>query len=128
MVCAGCTHASPSAVQPDAASSFTFTADYVLDSTITSALVGSASYIGGQAIHVDLDFESYAASQGSGLAVLVTAGTDTGVFAIKPSCPSGCTNASAEMLDADVSWQNGVIVTDESGSCDSPGNSCGWAE
>jgi hypothetical protein len=119
---------SQSAVQPDAPSSFTFTADYILDSTITSANLGSASYSGGQTIHVDRTFASYAASQGSGLAVVVTSGTNTGAFAITPSCPSGCTNASAEMLDADVSWQGGVIVTDESGSCDSPGNACGWAE
>jgi hypothetical protein len=32
----------------------------------------------------------------------------------------GCTNASGEMLDAEISWQGGVIETDVSGSCDSP--------
>jgi hypothetical protein len=64
----------------------------------------------------------------SGLSALVVAGTETGAFAITPNCPVGCTNASSEMLDAEISWQGGVIVTDVSGSCDSPGNACGWAE
>jgi hypothetical protein len=125
--CGACGGTSPSPAS-DAATSFTFTADYALDSTITSAQIGSASYNAGETIHIDLEFASYAASQGSGLAVLVVSGTDTGAFAITPSCPVGCTNASGEMLDAEVSWQGGVIVTDVGGSCDSPGNACGWAE
>ncbi|HEX4454208.1 MAG TPA: hypothetical protein VH143_25265 [Kofleriaceae bacterium] len=128
IACGACGGSSPAPASDDAASSFTFTADYVLDSTITSASVGSASYSGGETIHISLEFTSYAASQGSGLPVLVVAGTETGAFAITPSCPVGCTDASDERLDAEVSWQGGVIVTDLSGDCDSRSNVCGWAE
>lgn len=129
MVCSACGSSSPppSPSTDAGTTSFTFTADYVLDSTITSASVGSASYIGGETIHVDLDFASYAAAQASGLAVLIIAGTQTGSYTITPSCPVECTNASGETLDAEISWQGGVIETDLSGSCDSPGIACGWA-
>jgi hypothetical protein len=126
LVCGACDASSPSPAS-DAATS-TFTAAYMLDSTITTASVGSASYSGGQTIHVDLQFASYAASQGAGLTVLIVAGTQTGSYTITPNCPPGCTNASGEMLDAEISWQGGVIETDLGGGCDSPGNACGWAE
>jgi hypothetical protein len=130
MACSACGSSSPApSTSSDAGvSSFTFTADYMLDSTITSASVGSASYTGGETIDVDLQFASYAAAHGSGLTVLIVAGTQTGSYTITPTCPMGCTNASGERLDAEISWQGGVIETDIGGSCDSPGNACGWAE
>ena len=102
----------------------------MLDSTITAAYLGSASYGSGETIHVEIVFASYAASQqGSGLAVQVVSGSDTGGFAIKPDeCLGVCANAHGETLSASVGWANEVIVTDEGGYCDSPGNSCGWAD
>ncbi len=130
VACGTSSTSAPADAPPiDAPRQFTFTAGYALDSTISSATLGSASYASGDTIKVDLVFASYAASQGSGLTVQVAAGSDTGSFVIVPSCPPGpCSNAFGEELDAIVSWANEVIVTDEGGYCDSPGNACGWAD
>jgi hypothetical protein len=116
---------------PDAPTAFAFTGDYALDATITSATVGSASYAGGDTIHVVLDFASYAASQGSGLAVLVVSGVQTGAFAITPQCPSPCTHdVTTEMLSANVTWStSGPIVTPIDGTCmTADGSGCGFAD
>ncbi|HEY1817414.1 MAG TPA: hypothetical protein VGL61_09555 [Kofleriaceae bacterium] len=128
IMCGACGGVGSPSTSDAAPSSFTFEADYVLDATVTSAYVGSASYSTGQTIHVDLEFASYAASQGSGLAVLVVAGSESGAFAITPNCPVGCTDASHEMLEAEIGWQGRVIETDVSGSCVSAADGCGWAE
>jgi hypothetical protein len=125
---ASSSHAPADAVPIDGPRQFTFTASYMLDSTITSASLGSTTYASGETIKVDLVFASYAASQGSGLTVQVVAGSNAGSFVIAANCPAGCTDAFGEQDDEIVSWANEVIVTDEGGSCDSPGHACGWAE
>ncbi len=128
MLIAACSSA-PTAPSPDAPVPFTFTGDYKLDATITSAYVGSASYAGGDTIRVELDFPSYAASQGSGLAVLLTSGTQTGAFAITPKCPGDCTpNVSTETLSATLSWQaSGPELDDIEGNCTTGSGGCGFA-
>jgi hypothetical protein len=118
------------APSPDASIAFTFSGDYTVDATITSAYVGSASYASGDTIHVELDFPSYAASQGSGLAVLIVSGTQTGAFAITPQCPSPCSqDPSTETITATLSWvASGPELDDVEGNCVSGSNGCGWAE
>src|SRR5580704_17472894 len=70
IACVAC--GGPPATPPhDATTEFTFAGAYTLDSTITSALVGSASYSTGQTIHVDRSFSSYAEAQGSSLTVTI---------------------------------------------------------
>ncbi|HEX4455207.1 MAG TPA: hypothetical protein VH143_30310 [Kofleriaceae bacterium] len=130
VACAACSSTPTASPTPDAPVPFTFTGDYKLDATITSADVGSASYASGDTIHVDLDFPSYAASQGSGLAVVVVSGTQTGVFAITPQCPSPCSqDPSTETITATLSWAaSGPELDDFEGNCVSGSNGCGWAE
>jgi hypothetical protein len=130
VACGSSSSHTPADAPPiDAPRQFTFTAGYMLDSTITSATLGSANYTSGNTIKVDLVFASYAASQGAGLTVQVVAGSNSGSFAIVPDCTSSCPNAFGEELDAIVSWANEVIVTDEGGFCDAPGsNGCGFAD
>jgi hypothetical protein len=131
VACAACS-SSPATTPPppDAPVPFTFTGDYKLDSTITSAQLGSASYASGATIHVELEFVSYAASQGSGLAVLIVSGMQTGAFAITPQCPSPCSqDPSTETITATLSWvASGPELDDVEGSCVSGSNGCGWAE
>jgi hypothetical protein len=126
---AACSSA-PATTTPDATVPFTFTGDYKLDSTITSAQVGSASYASGDTIHVELELASYAAAQGSELAVLIVSGTQTGAFAITPQCPSPCSqDPSTETITATLTWvASGPELDDFEGNCVSGSNGCGWAE
>jgi hypothetical protein len=130
IACAAC--GSQTTAQPDAQSSFTFTADYMLDSTITSAVVGSASYTSGQTIHFELMFPSYAVAQGSAMTMTVTSGSGAGSVTVTPACPDSCGNAlTIVSYSAIVSWQGEPIVTVESGFCSMPGGSgsaCGFAD
>jgi hypothetical protein len=128
--CAACGGQTTPAL--DAATSFTFTADYTLDSTITSALLGSASYASGQTIHFALTYPSYAAAQGSAMTMTVAAGSDTGSVTITLACPDSCGDAlTIVSYSATVSWQGEPIVTVEGGYCSAPagsGSACGFAD
>jgi hypothetical protein len=130
LMCAAC--GGPMSAPPDASTSFTFTADYMLDSTITSAIVGSASYATGQTVHFELTYPSYAAAQGSATTMTVAAGSATGSVTITPACPDSCGDAlTIVSYSATVSWQGQPIVTVESGYCSMPGGSgsaCGFAD
>jgi hypothetical protein len=130
VACMACTGKTPS--PPDAATSFMFTADYSLDSTITSATVGSASYASGQTIHFQMTYPSYTVAQGSAMTMTVTAGSDTGALTITPACPDSCGDALAVVsYSATVSWEGQPIVTVDSGYCSMPGGSgsaCGFAD
>jgi hypothetical protein len=127
IACVAC--GGPPATPPhDATTEFTFAGAYTLDSTITSALVGSASYSTGQTIHVDRSFSSYAEAQGSSLTVTIVSGPDTGAFAITPDCPYSCGDVLSVSLSATVSWEAGPIVTDDSGYCGGGGSACGFAD
>jgi hypothetical protein len=127
IACAACAPAAPprDAVSTD----FAFTGDYRLDATITAARFGSASYTGGQTLHIEQVYPSYEAAQSSGLAVAVASGSATGELAITPSCPAACAGATREQLTATVTWSGsaGPIVTASEGSCESPSGGCGWA-
>ncbi len=102
IACVAC--GGPSTTPRDATSEFTFAGAYVLDSTVTSALVGSASYSAGQTIH-DLEFSSYTEALGSALTVTITSGLDTGAFVITPDCPYSCGEVLSVSLSATVSWE-----------------------
>jgi hypothetical protein len=129
VACVACSSTTTAPASPDATVPFSFTGDYKLDATITSALVGSASYATGDTIHVALDFPSYAAAQGSGVAVLVTSGPQTGVLAITPMCPSDCPDdPSTETITATLSWASGPQLEDFEGMCRDAGSGCGWAD
>ncbi|HEY3801670.1 MAG TPA: hypothetical protein VGL61_03650 [Kofleriaceae bacterium] len=130
IMCAAC--GGQMAAPPDASTSFTFMADYTLDSTITSAIVGSASYATGQTVHFELTYPSYGAAQGSATTMTVTAGSATGSVTITPACPDACGDSlTIVSYSATVSWQGGPIVTVEGGYCSAPGSSgsgCGFAD
>jgi hypothetical protein len=130
IACAAC--GSPTTTQPDAQSSFTFTADYMLDSTITSAVVGSASYTSGQTIRFELTYPSYAAARGSAMTMTVISGSDAGSVTVSPVCPDSCGDAlTIVSYSATVSWEGQPIVTVDGGYCSMPGGSgsaCGFAD
>ncbi|HEY1546180.1 MAG TPA: hypothetical protein VGG28_00100 [Kofleriaceae bacterium] len=136
LACVACSSpaVAPDAPTADAATAFTFVGDYMLDSTITSATLGSASYASGETIHEQLVFASYVAAQASPLVVDVTQGSASATFEIVAhNCLGACANASSEMVDATVSWGGsaGAIITDVGGSCaalGSDGGGCGWAD
>ena len=110
----------------------TFTADYALDSTITSASVGSASYASGQTVHFELTYPSYGAAQGSATTMTIAAGSATGSVTITPARPDSCGDAlTIVSYSATVSWQGQPIVTVDGGYCSAPGSSgsaCGFAD
>jgi hypothetical protein len=130
VLCAAC---SPTLVTRDAPSGFDFEGDFRLDTTIDGATLGSASYTGGQTIHVALTFASYAGSQGSGASIEVEAHGETSMFIAGPFCElQGCSGAGTpyrEIEQAVVIWNlgsNAPVIQDQ-GTCETTAGSCAWS-
>jgi hypothetical protein len=122
----------PNALAPDAPSGFEFVADYMLDPTIDTATLGSASYVGGQTVHVDLTYTSFdAAGSASPETLQLASGSKTAALTIGPSCPSTCAASQLipyrEVDEWTVIWNAPDAEPEPEGtiSCETPTDNCG---
>jgi hypothetical protein len=76
----------------DAPSGFEFVGEYALDPTIDAATFGSASYVGGQKIELDITYPSFevATEQASYQLLQLVSDRKTAAMTIGPSCTTTC--------------------------------------
>jgi hypothetical protein len=129
IACVACS-SSPTTPPIDASTTFTFSANYTVDSTVTSVVVGGSSYSAGDTILLQPTYPSYEAAEGSAITMTVTAGSDTGSATITPDCPVSCGgDLVAATLSATVSWQGQPVITVNYGHCVRVGGSgCGFTD
>ena len=134
LVSIACVACSSTASSTDAyPSNFTFVGDFAIDPPIDSAMFGSANYVAGQTIHIELTYASYAASQGSSELIVVTASGVTATLSVGPFCDvQPCPNAGApyhEDIQGTVEWSpgsSGPQIQDQGTCYTTTGVACGW--
>ncbi|HEY1815793.1 MAG TPA: hypothetical protein VGG74_25765 [Kofleriaceae bacterium] len=126
VVTSGC--GSPSPATRDAPTGFELVADYTLDPGI-SARLGSASYVGGQTVHVDLTYPSFAAdlTPSEWPVVQLASGETTANMTILPNCDDCPSPPYREHDEVTVIWtgggeggfllQGGIYCQVPTGSC-----------
>jgi hypothetical protein len=108
IACVACS--SKTAAPVDAyPSNFTFAGDYTLEPNITSMTLGSATVVGGQTLHVERTYDSYAAAQGDYEFAEVSAYGITLMMAVGPFCDvQQCPGTPYNDIETDtVEWASG---------------------
>ena len=124
MVTSACGSGAPAA--PDAPSGFELVADYTLDPGI-SATLGSASYVGGQTIHIDLTYASFAAAAtlNEWPVAQLSYGATTANMPIVPNCDDCPSRPYQEHDEVTVIGSTGGFLLQGDIYCQVPTGSCG---